>query len=138
MVGGKKGEGQRAFYKGVPASSMKRSYNGRGKIGNYYQPGNRIITTDGGLQSPATRLDHEMDHAVDYLYNAHEHNINNDPGFPIGTGPGYDPQFDTKEERRVITGSEVKTALSNRESIRHNHGGIPYRTAGPTTTKPYK
>ena len=96
-----------------------------------------IITTDGGLQSPATRLDHEMDHAIDYLYNAHEHNINNDPGNPVGTGPGYDPQFDTKEEQRVITGSEVKTALSNRESIRHDHKGTPYRTAGPTTTKPY-
>ena len=41
MVGGKKGEGWKALYQGVPASSMKRSYNGYGYLGNYYQPGKR-------------------------------------------------------------------------------------------------
>ena len=41
MVGGKMGEGWRAFYPGVPVPSMRRSYNGRGNIGNYYQPGKK-------------------------------------------------------------------------------------------------
>jgi len=41
MVGGNKGEGLQAFYHGIPASSMRRSYNGRGYLGNYYQPGKR-------------------------------------------------------------------------------------------------
>jgi len=30
-----------AFYHGIPAPSMRRSYNGRGYLGNYYQPGKR-------------------------------------------------------------------------------------------------
>lgn len=41
MVGGNKGEGLQAFYHGIPAPSMRRSYNGRGYLGNYYQPGKR-------------------------------------------------------------------------------------------------
>ena len=52
-------------------------------------------------------------------------------------GAGYDPQYDTKEERRVITGSEAETAESNGESIRNNHKGTPYRTVCPTSTKPF-
>ena len=50
---------------------------------------------------------------------------------------GYDSQYDTKEERRVITGSEAETARSNGEAIRKNHKGTPYRTVSPTSTKPY-
>ena len=41
LVGGNKGEGLQALYQGIPALSMKKSYNGRGYLGNYYQPGKR-------------------------------------------------------------------------------------------------
>ena len=39
MVGGKKGEGFKAYYQGIPAPSMRKSYNGKGIIRKYYQPG---------------------------------------------------------------------------------------------------
>lgn len=103
----------------------------------HWNPDMGIVTTEGGLQSPATQLEHEVDHAIDAATNAHDHNIRNDPGTIIGTGPGYDPQYDTKEERRVITGSEAETAKANGEATRKNHQGTPYRTAGPTTTRLY-
>ncbi|MBE6262679.1 MAG: hypothetical protein E7104_01745 [Prevotella sp.] len=103
----------------------------------HWNPDMGIVTTEGGLQSPATQLEHEVDHAIDAATNAHDHNIKNDPGTIIGTGPGYDPQYDTKEERRVITGSEAETAKANGEATRKNHQGTPYRTAGPTTTRLY-
>lgn len=86
--------------------------------------GNR--TTEGGLQSPATSLEHEMDHAVDYVKNPQQHNTRSQT---------YDAQYDTKEERRVITGSEAKTAKANGESTRSKHAGTPYRTITPTSTK---
>lgn len=92
----------------------------------YWNPdiGNR--TTEGGLQSPATSLEHEMDHAVDYVKNPQQHNTRSQT---------YDAQYDTKEERRVITGSEAKTAKANGESTRSKHAGTPYRTITPTSTK---
>jgi RHS repeat-associated protein len=87
-----------------------------------------IITTEGGRQSPATQLEHEIDHALDEARNAHNHlERQNTP----------DPQYDTKEDRRVVTGSESETAKANGEATRRNHDGTPYRTAGPTTTRPY-
>ena len=101
----------------------------------HWNPEEGIITTEGGFQSPATILDHEMDHAQDYVKNAHNHNIRNDRGI-TSPGTGYDSQYDTKEERRVITGSERKTAKSNGEAIRKNHKGTPYKTIGPTSIKP--
>lgn len=41
MVGGYKGEGARAFFQGVSSPSMRKSYNGHGHLGNYYQRGRR-------------------------------------------------------------------------------------------------
>ena len=93
-------------------------------------------TTEGGFQSPATILNHEIDHGNDYLTSPKDHNERNDAGI-TSPGPGYDSQYDTKEERRVITGSEAETARSNGEAIRKDHKGTPYRTVSPTSTKPY-
>ena len=47
-----------------------------------------------------------------------------------------DKQYDNKEERRVITGSERKTAKANVESLRYNHKGKPYVTVSPISVKP--
>lgn len=67
-----------------------------------------------------------MDHAVDYVKNPQQHNTRSQT---------YDAQYDTKEERRVITGSEAKTAKANGESTRSKHAGTPYKTITPTSTK---
>ena len=42
------------------------------------------------------------------------------------------------EERRVITGSEAKTAKSNHEALRRNHRGKNYKTTSPISTKSSK
>ena len=102
----------------------------------YWNPDNGIKTTGGGSQSPATILNHEIDHGNDYLTCPKDHNERSDAG-TTSPGPGYDSQYDTKEERRVITGSEADTAESNGESTRNDHKGTPYRTVSPTSTKPY-
>ena len=84
-------------------------------------------TTEGGFQSPATILEHEMSHAVDDVNNHEEH---------VRRKGQPDNQYDSKEERRVITGSEAETAKANKESTRKDHKGTYYRTVGPTSTKP--
>jgi hypothetical protein len=52
-----------------------------------------------------------------------------------------DSQYDTKEERRVITGSEAKTAQANGEVpkgyIRQRHtGDIFFRSKSPVSNTP--
>lgn len=86
----------------------------------HWDPHSALRTSEGGRQSPALGLGHEVDHAV------HD-------------GPGewhraqtFDARFDTAEERRVITGSERHAARSLGESIRHDHRGTTYRVDSPT------
>ena len=81
----------------------------------------------GGKQSAATRLEHEFDHAVHWYDNKFEH---------IQYRKANDSQYETKEERRVITGSETKTAKANGESTRTNHEGIVYDTIDPISIIP--
>lgn len=47
-----------------------------------------------------------------------------------------DPQYDTREERRVILNYEDPAARQLGESTRSNHGGIPYNVASPTLIIP--
>lgn len=77
------------------------------------------LQTETTVLSPATSVDHEMDHALDDAQSHNEHSKN------VST---FDSQYGTKEERRVITGSEQKTARANGEKndnlpTRVNHGG---------------
>jgi len=108
------------------------------ELGTQYNPqnGKQIIqwesrkglrTTDGGYQSPATRLEHEFAHAIDYRNNPSSHRDRRSIG---------DSQYDNKEERRVITGAESKMARLNHESVRHNHKGNPYDVISSTSTIP--
>ena len=85
------------------------------------------ITTGGGRQSPATALEHEMDHANDFISNPTSH---------YARKATSDKKYDDKEERRVVTGSERQTAVANGEAIRYDHKGKDYYTEGPTSTKP--
>ncbi len=93
----------------------------------YWQSRQGLITTEGGKQSPATALEHEMDHAIDDANNHNKH---------VDRKKQKDYQYDDKEERRVITGSEAQTAKSNNEAIRKDHKGKKYTTISSISTIP--
>ncbi len=81
--------------------------------------------------SPAAVLNHEMDHALADI---------KDPKAFEKRSNTPDVKYKDKEERRVITGSEQKTAkalkeLTVGEVTRTNHKGHPQTTASPTTNK---
>lgn len=81
--------------------------------------------------SPATGFDHEADHAVNQKLYPDEYKKN------TGTA---DSAYQDKEERRVITGSEQKTARANgeinqKQVTRRNHGGKSVITEGVTSNK---
>lgn len=83
------------------------------------------------LRSPASVADHEFDHAVQRATNRGQ--FEND----VQKG---DREYDTKEERRVITGSEQKTARANGEIkegevTRTNHRGRQVITKGVTSNQ---
>ena len=88
-----------------------------------------VITSDGGKQSPATALNHEFDHALDDIkdHKSHQERENT-----------LDYKYDNAEERRVIMGSERKTAKKLGESIRKDHKGKNYDVVDPRTTKAKK
>ena len=71
-----------------------------------WNPNLGLETEDGKTISPATILEHETDHEVDYQTNTERH---------IDNQNKEDEQYTWKEERRVITGSEAKTARANKE-----------------------
>ncbi len=85
----------------------------------HWDPHSALRVSD-GTQSPALGLGHEIDHAVE------------DPRAEIRLASSFDRQYDTLEERRVITGSERHAAQTLREGIRFDHGGEPFRVSSPT------
>ena len=95
-----------------------------------WDPRSALATQDnagmlnGGTQTPALGLGHELDHAA-----------GKDQGT---TAHGADAQYDNAEERRVITGSETAAAGTVHEATRTNHGGAPYESKSPTSRKPTK
>ena len=93
----------------------------------YWESHKGLKTTEGGCQSAATRLEHEFDHAVFDKMNHQQHRLRREV---------EDSQYENKEERRVITGSETKTAKANNESVRKDHKGTTYDTVSPISIKP--
>jgi hypothetical protein len=85
-----------------------------------WDPHSALVTTDGGRQSPALGLGHELDHAA----------------APRALGLRLasigDPDYDSAEERRVITGSEAHAARTLHEALRYDHDGTSYRVPSPT------
>lgn len=84
---------------------------------------------NGTVNSPATILDHEASHALEHKTNPETYEVNRN---------SKDLQYDTKEERRVITGSEQKTSRANGETrpgqvTRRNHHGRTVITTGVTS-----
>ena len=90
-----------------------------------------MITDKGVTCSPATILNHEADHANQFDKNPDK--------YKKDSKRKSDSQYDKKEERRVIEGSEQDTAKKNGEIkegqvTRNNHKGTPLETNGPTST----
>jgi hypothetical protein len=84
-----------------------------------WDPHSALRTTDGGRQSPALGLGHEVDHAVESR--SCERRLSERPS----------RQYDTIEERRVIAGSERHAALRLGEAVRRNHAGHCYGVSSP-------
>jgi hypothetical protein len=85
-----------------------------------WDPHSALRTTNGGRQTPALGLAHEIDHAVHDGPHCQR----------LATTP--DARYDTQEERRVICGSEQHAARTLGEAIRHDHAGTTYRVGSPT------
>ena len=97
----------------------------------YWNPNMGVLTSSDKKMSPVAVLNHEADHTLQYLKN---------PDKFAQDSKTLDPDYNDKEEMRVITGSEQKTALalgeiSAGEVTRTDHIGIPYITKSPTTTE---
>ena len=97
----------------------------------FWDPNMGVLTNSDKKMSPAAVLNHEADHTLQYLKN---------PDKFAQDSKTLDPDYNDKEEMRVITGSEQKTALalgeiSAGEVTRTDHIGIPYITKSPTTTE---
>ncbi len=84
-----------------------------------WDPYSALRTTNGGRQSPALGLGHEVDHAVEKRSQARR--LMNH----------FDPKYDNAEERRVILGSETHAARTLGEGLRQDHRGTVYRVASP-------
>jgi hypothetical protein len=84
-----------------------------------WDPHSALRTTDGGRQSPALGLGHEVDHAVESRRQE----------FRLSARASR--CYDTMEERRVIIGSERHAARTLGESVRYDHGGRCYHVSSP-------
>ena len=99
--------------------------NGQKEYIVFWNPNGGLMLTNGARQSPATQLEHEMDHAIDDITNHSIHRKNHET---------KDDNYDNKEEKRVIEGSERKTATHNGEGVRNDHCGTTYETINSTST----
>jgi RHS repeat-associated protein len=88
--------------------------------------GGKPDSSGGTIQSPALGLAHEADHAVQG---------NTDPQKQNKDAGKKDAKYDNKEEKRVVKGSEKKTAKQLDEPTRKSHGGKPVTTGGATDKK---
>ena len=91
-----------------------------------------VQTTNNKIMSPATVLGHEIDHALSDKKDSVKHAEN--------SKKGSDAKYDTKEEKRVIQGSEQTTAkkhgdIKPGEVTRKDHGGSARFAPDPTSNK---
>ena len=92
--------------KGINEFDYLTSETGERERAVHWNPKKASGTAEGYTRSPATNLEHEFDHAVSYF---------TDPKGHEKRTKTYDRQYDNLEERRVITGSEAKTAQGRGE-----------------------
>lgn len=94
-----------------------------------WNPNMGLDTTSGNILSPATILEHEADHSLQAAAK---------PNTQAKALNKADENYDNKEEKRVITGSEQRTAKANGEipangTTRTDHKGLPVITTSPTS-----
>ena len=104
--------------------TMYQNYDRRNTI--FWESRKGLLLTNGKKQSPAVRLEHEFDHAMDDWKNHKDHEDRKKV---------KDSQYENREERRVIIGNETKTAKKLHQGIRNNHGGKTYPVKDPRYTK---
>lgn len=87
-----------------------------------WDPTSALRTTEGGRQSPALGLGHELTHAAERpsQYDAH--------------CAARLRKYDDAEERRVIRGAEAHAARTLGEAQRFDHRGTLYRVTSPVAT----
>ncbi len=113
-------------------TSFSNSNNGAEQIS--WAPLTGLAMGDGDIISPATILEHEFDHAVDHANNTATNRQN---------VKKLDPIWGNAEEKRVVQGSETKTARANGEISpnkkfsRNSYGKNGYfvPVEGPTSNK---
>lgn len=86
-----------------------------------WDPYSALRTTEGGTQTPALGLGHEVAHAVEA------------PSREDTLTAHRLPRYDNAEERRVIRGSERHAAITLGEAVRYDHRGTTYRVATPVS-----
>ena len=101
---------------------------------------NPYVGLDTGLTilSPAVRLNHELDHAAEFQMNPESYRQNI---VEIEDEKSPDYYYSSKEEKRVITGSEKETAkllgeTDDEGNTRFDHGGMSIKTLSPISNKP--
>ena len=87
----------------------------------YWDPRSALRTTQGGRQSPALGLVHELAHAA------------LQPRREAALEARSVARYDNLEERRVIRGVERHAALTLGEAVRCDHRGSLYRVATPVS-----
>jgi len=109
----------------------KGSYYNPKEHAIYWDPTMAVFTTNFVMVSPATVLAHEVDHALQHKKNPKQ--FNRDIHTP-------DPNYHTKEEKRVITTTEQEVArrhgeINENEVTRTDYNGIAYTVPNPTSTE---
>ena len=104
----------------------------------YWNPSLGLETDEGHTLSPTTILNHELGHVLilDLAYMAGKMDEYN-----AERVKGSDPDYETKNEKYVITRIEQKTAkalgeIKEGEITRKNHKGKDIQTEGPTSNQP--
>jgi len=115
----------------ITSSKGNSSFNFQSKEIKW-DPNLGVTTNEGQTMSPTAVLNHEVDHANQFDKKPDE--------YKKDRVHGTDAQYESKEERRVITGSEQETAkklgeIKEGEITRKDHAGTPFPTKGPTTTE---
>jgi RHS repeat-associated protein len=110
----------------------------------WWNPTAALKTTNGHILTATAILDHEADHAVFEQICDAIGKSGLDPTGIIAALPGMlyntpDKKYTNKEEKRVVTGREQRTARAlgitkKGEVTRTDHKGHLFRTSGPNTT----
>jgi hypothetical protein len=88
-----------------------------------------LFKDDGGRQTPALGLFHELGHAYERWNHREEQKRR---------GKEKDEQYDNDEERFVIEKYETPAAKILRESVRKNHDGAVFQSVSPISTEEIK